>query len=108
MCDDKSVCASAETVTVGTDDMSSSSYINLPLSFIAQELGFQNLQEADKFLNGHGAAIYTTPKSGVPMAGKTGSTGQLSSKTLDCKSTHATLMQAHDTLTRRVTIRGAI
>ncbi|KAJ7173797.1 SAC3/GANP/Nin1/mts3/eIF-3 p25 family-domain-containing protein [Mycena filopes] len=71
-------------------------YKSIPLSFVQQELAFDNAEQAREFLAEHSAAYFTNP--GSPDG----------EKTLDCKPAGTQLNQAFETKYRKVLIKGAI
>jgi len=71
-------------------------YKSISLSFIQNELAFDNLTAARDFLVGHSAAFFVNPNSPDNQ------------KTLDCKPAAHQLTQAFEEKYRKILIKGAI
>lgn len=70
--------------------------MQLSLTFVRDELAFDNAAHVTTFVTQHGAAFYQNPN--VPD----------DQKILNCKVTQAPLAQAFEEKYRRATIKGAI
>lgn len=68
----------------------------MPLTFIRDELTFENIAQVDTFLDDHNSAFYQNPDAADEQ------------KVLDCKSAQAPLAQAYEEKYRKAIIKGAI
>lgn len=74
------------------------SYLQLPLSFIANELAFDSVSDAHHFLSEHLIAVYTS----------TGQTASDNEKCLDCKTVHPRVVACYEEKYKKVDIVGRI
>lgn len=73
-----------------------SSYLQLTLSFLRNELAFDSLEDTRKFLADHSADIFKDPRHPD------------SQKVLESKPAYPKLLQAYEEKYRKVQIKGAI
>lgn len=71
-------------------------YHQLPLTFIRDELTFENIAQVEKFLSDHSSAFYQNPDASDEQ------------KVFDCRSAQTPLAQAYEEKYRKAIIKGAI
>ncbi|EJD48006.1 hypothetical protein AURDEDRAFT_113261 [Auricularia subglabra TFB-10046 SS5] len=72
-------------------------YKTMPLEFLTSELGFENAEDAHKFLSEHNAALYTTATHVA-----------LHERSFDCKNAHPVLKAEFEAKYRKVGIKGSV